>query len=242
MTRVLVFSVFLWATAAAGQSVRERIPVLVELFTSEGCSSCPVADEALARLAATQPISGVEIVPLGFHVDYWNQLGWADPFSSAAFSARQGDYAGGSGPYTPQMIVDGTRGFVGELARTRDEVTRAANSPKGRARLTLAGTEPLHATLLLEGLPDAHAAAEVWLAVTEDGLESRVQRGENAGRTLHHAAVVRTLRRVGNATAGAQDVPLTLAASWRRDHVRVVAWVQEVRSRRVLAVATASPP
>ncbi|MBC8645642.1 MAG: DUF1223 domain-containing protein, partial [Thermoanaerobaculia bacterium] len=107
-------------SATSGDPQPARTPVVVELFTSEGCSSCPAADALLARLVATQPVAGAEVVALSEHVDYWNRLGWADPFASKQFSQRQGDYAAASRQsrvYTPQMVVDGGAEFVGSDAR-----------------------------------------------------------------------------------------------------------------------------
>src|SRR5205085_851481 len=95
---------------ADSRAARARVPVVLELFTSEGCSSCPPADALLARMEETQPVAGAEVIALAQHVDYWNQLGWPDPFSAHEFSERQGEYAarfGDGGVYTPQMVVDG---------------------------------------------------------------------------------------------------------------------------------------
>src|SRR5262245_53097741 len=112
----------------------DRVPVIVELFTSEGCSSCPPADDALIRLASTQPVPGVEIVAMSEHVDYWNSLGWTDPFSSAQFSQRQDEYGrafGLDGSYTPQMVVDGREQFVGNDVRNAVQaISRAAAAAK----------------------------------------------------------------------------------------------------------------
>jgi hypothetical protein len=125
---ILTFSV----AVAAAEAPRK--PVLIELFTSEGCSSCPPADALLSRLQQSQPIPGVELITLSEHVDYWNQLGWTDPFSSAVLTVRQRQYAAvlrGDGVYTPQMIVDGKTGFVGsDSQKALQAISEAARAPK----------------------------------------------------------------------------------------------------------------
>jgi hypothetical protein len=206
--------------------------VLVELFTSEGCSSCPPADAVLARLHRDQPVAGVQLVVLSEHVDYWNNLGWRDPFSDARFSDRQSEY--GDRIYTPQVVVDGRIDVLGSdeagivraakaAARDAHGIVRLERSPRG-VQISVGG---------LSGHPDAR----VMLAVVEDGLVSKVERGENAGRTLAHTAVVRTLRQVGTVAAGASqwsaEVAVSLDVSWKRP--RLIAFVQDGASRRVLA-------
>jgi hypothetical protein len=206
--------------------------VLVELFTSEGCSSCPPADAVLARLHREQPVPGVQLVVLSEHVDYWNDLGWKDPFSDARFSDRQGRY--GSRIYTPQVVVDGRIDVLGsdEAAIVR-AAKAAARDPHGTVRLerSTGGVR-----IFVSGLSEPRHA-EVVFAVVEDDLVSKVERGENAGRTLTHAAVVRSLRQVGSVPAGASqwsiEVPVSLENSWKQP--RLIAFVQDAASRRVLA-------
>jgi hypothetical protein len=226
-------------------------PVVVELFTSEGCSSCPPADALLMRMAARQWPENEEIVALEEHVDYWDQLGWRDPFSSRQWTERQESYAselGNGSVYTPQMVVDGRTEFVGsreaeakrvikELAgRAKTEVTVApAKSSDDNERFAVRVGK-----LVGENADDT---SEVWLAITETGLHSAVMRGENAGEDLHHAAVVRTLRKIGVANAKEQETSFTgeanvsFARGWKRDNLRAVVFVQEKKNRRIVGAA-----
>ena len=231
----------------------ERVPVVVELFTSEGCSSCPPADDALTKLASTQPVPGAEIIALGEHVDYWDRLGWRDPFSSAAFSARQSEYAAkafhSGNIYTPQMVVNGREEFVGSdyraatsaIARAVRPVRTALRisleverSPSGASASVLARVDVPEGTSLT-------GAADVFLAVTEDGLVTKVQRGENGGRLLRHSAVVRSLTRVGTVPTGSEPWSATstlrLSSDWNLDRSRIVAFAQDQATRKILGAA-----
>ena len=206
--------------------------VLVELFTSEGCSSCPPADAVLARLHRQQPVPGVQLLVLSEHVDYWNNLGWKDPYSDALFSDRQGDYS--SRIYTPQAVVDGKTEVLGSNESAIVSAAKAAaQAPHGTLSVT---PSPGGARISVAGLP-GHSDARVMLAVVEDDLVSRVERGENAGRTLSHTAVARVLREVGRIPATAAqwsaEVPVPTDLSWKQ--TRVIAFVQDSATRRVLA-------
>jgi len=208
--------------------------VLVELFTSEGCSSCPPADAVLEKLHRDQPVPGVQLIVLSEHVDYWNNLGWKDPFSDARFSERQGEY--GSRIYTPQVMVDGRIDVLGSNQGAIERAAKAAAlQPHGMVRLIRTAQGVKVSATELSG----HSDARVMLAVVEDGLVSKVERGENAGRTLAHSAVVRSLREVGRipptAAQWSAEVPVSTDVSWKR--TRLVAFVQEAATRRVLASA-----
>lgn len=210
-------------------------PVIVELFTSEGCSSCPPADEVLRRLES-QPVPGAEVITLGFHVDYWDNLGWRDRFSDAAFTARQAAYARAfhqSSVYTPEMVVDGRTSFVGSAQGPAvDAIRAAAQRPSAPIEVKVEG-----AALKIH-LPDPSAlgGAMLWLAITEDGLASDVQRGENGGRRLHHGAVVRRLKRLGPALDTV--APLDLPGAWNRGQLRAVVFAQDGSSLAILGAAS----
>lgn len=244
------------ATGVAPVNKGPRTPVVVELFTSEGCSSCPPADDLLARLDAEQPVAGAEVIALSQHVDYWNDLGWADPFSAHEFSERQGEYVarfGGEGVYTPQMVVDGGAEFPGgNSGKALDAIASAAREPKAEVVLARAdeegdkspGADALRLSVRVARLPKLSDGdtADVLLAVTESGLSSDVARGENAGRRLMHAGVVRRLTKIGYLSAAtppfAAEPLVEIDKGWRRENLRAVVFAQERGTRRVLAAGS----
>jgi hypothetical protein len=231
------------ARDAAGP-ISSDVPVLVELFTSEGCSSCPPADEVLARLERAQPVSGARVVPLAFHVDYWDDLGWPDPFASSASTARQRSYAAlGGGTYTPQAVVDGRAQMAGGRPVP---IERAIARAVLRAHVPLSvdvrpSDDTLQVTAHVGPMPqdvrDA-ADAEVVFALTQAKARVAVPRGENAGRTLDHTAIVRELRVAGPLGARGADVGVTLhPRGMQLQDLRVVAFVQRRGDRAVLGSA-----
>jgi len=218
-------------------------PVLVELFTSEGCSSCPPADALLSQLGRMQPVHGAELIVLEEHVDYWDRLGWKDPFSSEGMTQRQSEYAnafGGQQVYTPQMVVDGRAEFVGSSERDAFGAVRTA-SETAKPAVKLAWTPDGQLAVSIQQLTNATRGetSDIYLAVTEGMLQSNVQRGENSGRELKHDGVVRQLIRTGKIKYGSPQVSSTFAIrtmpEWNRANLRAVIFVQEQNSRRVLA-------
>ena len=228
----------------------EPATVVVELFTSEGCSSCPPADALLRQLADSPSADGARVVALSEHVDYWDRQGWKDRFSSAVLTNRQEVYARAlnvESIYTPQMVVDGRAQFVGsDASSARRAIGQAMSAPHGTVRIALAahGDDRVGATVSASELPTLSRGdrAELVLAVTEDGLSTDVRNGENRGRLLTHTAVVRLMKTMGDASAGTLTSDVTIDRSWRRDRVKIVAFVQEARSRRIVAAGTVPLP
>jgi hypothetical protein len=233
--------------AESPSSSNRRVPVLVELFTSEGCSSCPPADALLQKLDQ-QPIAGEEMLVLSEHVDYWNHIGWKDPYSARFYSDRQGVYAQrlGGDVYTPQMVVDGTSHFVGSDAALANEAfAKAWNRPKIAVRLSsvLPGsTNVLAAHLETGALQESFGLreADVYVAIALNHAESQVSGGENSGRKLSHTAVVKSIVKVGRLREGqtfAQDIQLKLAPGADPRNLRLIAFVQEPGQGRVIGAA-----
>jgi hypothetical protein len=237
--------------AQMDSATSRRTPVIVELFTSEGCSSCPPADLLLQKLEAEQPLAGADVIGLEEHVDYWNHDGWVDPSSSPEWTQRQLDYGARltTQPYTPQMVVDGASQFVGSDARNATlAIQKAASSPKTGVVISSDAPDAKGVQSFAVAIKKLAGAtpgdvAEIWLAVTEDGLRSSVNRGENAGQVLAHVATLRSLRKIGvaeekQATAFTGDARVKLDSHWNRENLAVVVFVQEKHSRKIIGAAS----
>ena len=198
------------AAASAETHSKDEAPLVIELFTSQGCSSCPPADALLGKLAAAGQSDGRPIVALSFHVDYWNDLGWADPFSMPAWTERQQQYGRvfKDRVYTPELVVGGSAGMVG--SQTANVVRAIAAAPK---QMAIAATGTWTADSL-EVHATAPEGADVWVAVWEDAARTKVTRGENSGEALLGDRVVRKLERV--ATAGnTGTISVALSPNWK---------------------------
>lgn len=238
------------AGAANEPSKRGKVAdatVIVELFTSEGCSSCPPADGVLARLEESQPVLGARVVPLEFHVDYWDELGWPDPFATPSFTERQRKYATLEGRlYTPQAVVDGRTELVGSNASALERaIAQAAPRPHasieiGCERKDLSVEVTVHVGPLPASAEHSSSEASVLVTLTQSRATMRVLRGENGGRTLDHTAVVRELETAGMVSLRGGDARATLRlpAGIPTEQLRVVAFAQRARDRQIVGSAT----
>jgi hypothetical protein len=238
------------ALAQPNRDNSPRTPVLVELFTSEGCSSCPPADALLEKLDRSQPVNGAELIVLSEHVDYWNDIGWKDPHSSHEYSERQSAYAsrfGRGSIYTPQMVIDGHIELVGSdergAIRAIENETKIAKVSLTLSAIRFENNDELSVHVESDPLGPSAAArsAGLSLAISDDSDESQVSRGENAGRTLKHVAVLRCLVDVGTVSKSdkfSRDVTVNFNNQDRR-HLRIVGIIQERSGGRVLGVASA---
>lgn len=236
------------AKSSSPNTSASDVPVLVELFTSEGCSSCPPADVILQRLDSFQPIQGAQLIVLSEHVTYWDQLGWKDPNSSPAFTDRQSAYESKLGipePYTPQFVIDGDQSVsLDKVQALEDGLNKAKADPKISVRIVSVTVDPANPTLLKTHIEtDANADkhnADVYVAVVLDHVESQVLRGENGGKHLVHVAVVQQLSKVGKLSKGkpfAEDVQLKLKPGDDLKNLRLVAFVQESGPGKLLGAS-----
>ncbi len=225
---------------AAGDAEASPFAV-VELFTSEGCSSCPPADELLSALAAEARRDGQPVHFLAFHVDYWDRLGWTDPYADAAFTRRQRGYVerfASRGAYTPQMIVNGTTEFVGSNRATATRAIDEALKRQSVASVKLTGlsrtADTATVNYLVTPLP---VKALLHIALVERELVTKVRNGENAGRSLRHDNVVRHFQTIALAD-GEGTALVKLSPSLRPEHSSVIAYVQHAEDRSVLGATS----
>jgi hypothetical protein len=210
-----------------------RTPVLVELFTSEGCSSCPPADALLSRLLKEQPVADADILVLEEHVDYWDSLGWRDRFSSADLTRRQrtyGDRFNLPDVYTPQMVVDGSAQFTGnDASHALRAIAQAAHTPKVTLTLPTLKLDGSHITGSVSSAASNASKADVYAALVERMASTKVLRGENGGHTLDHVSVVRTMQRIGPLeAAGRAPIPfsLTMPSDSNAANLRLILFAQ----------------
>ena len=210
------------------------LDVLVELYTSQGCSSCPPADQLLARLGRE-----AGVVALSFHVDYWNHIGWADPFSRPAWTRRQERYARAlrGGIYTPELVVAGASHAVGSDERAVRRLLEEAKRRPAGARLSGRLTRrPKQLELAADAQSLAAGELVVFAAVVEDGLVTRVPRGENSGRTLANEHVVRRLDELAVLAPGGRAQKswiVPIPPEWKRERLAVVLFAQDPKTLRV---------
>jgi hypothetical protein len=238
--------------ALAADTAKPPVPVLIELFTSEGCSSCPPADDLLARLDG-QPIPGVRAIVLSEHVTYWNQDGWHDPFSLDAITDRQREYGSRfnlNDVYTPQAVVDGAAQVVGSNGeKLGNAILQAAAAPKADLAIASAQWSGGAMQFVLHG--SVNPDANVFAALAEDSEQINVLRGENGGHTLHHVAVVRTIEKLGKASAdaggplGGKTLSVRLPASKEvkdSGSLRLVVFLANRHNGHVVAIAEQTVP
>lgn len=214
--------------------------VVLELFTSQGCSSCPSADRYLTELGKTADKDN--IIPLAFHVDYWDYIGWEDPFASKSYSTRQRQYARARGDgrvYTPQIVVNGKTHVVGSnRTAVQREITNARTAKaKGHVKLKLdEGEDHIRIQASLESIGEG--PVDVVFAVVESGLTTSVDAGENDGRKLRDDHVVRRVERVGSIKETFKTrKALALDTKWKRRNAAVVVYLQNRKSKEIYGAA-----
>lgn len=234
--------------AQEGSSGAASVPVLVELFTSEGCSSCPPADALLQQLDQTQPVPGAKIIALSEHVDYWNHDGWTDPFSSSDYTDRQKQYVAHfklQSGYTPQMVVDGSAELTGnDSAKAQAAIDKARQVAKVAVIISGAKNNGkdinLHlASAAISGTSVPKSLDVIVVAASPEETR-QVRAGENGGKTLRHIDVVRSLKRVASIHHGeafARDLTIK-APSASGKEVVLIAFLQDSSTGRVWGAAS----
>lgn len=231
----LTLLIFIFQTLSSSA----KTPVLVELFTSQGCPSCPAADKVLTYLENSQPVAGAEIITLAWHVNLWDSFNWKDEFSSPVFTQRQVIYSRVlyiPEIYTPQMFVDGTVYFVGSKAdKAEKAIAQAIKVEKPEINLSIGGEK---LSIEMPKLPK-HESATVYLAYTENNLVRKMEWGINAGKTIEHSSVARNIQSIGSIDAlrdnFKSETYLQLQPEWKKENLNIIVFVQENKSRKIIA-------
>ena len=248
-----LFLVVCFAAASRGAERKAAtVPVLVELFTSEGCSTCPPADAWLQKIDAAQPLPGAQLIVLSEHVDYWNHDGWKDPYSSSQLTERQGDYAHAfrlGSPYTPQVVVNGDVNLkLGDSEQVRQTFQQAAAASTVPVTITSVAMDVGSPGILRASVEvderSAERNADIYEAVALDHVESQVLHGENGGKYLTHASVVQQFTKIGKIEKGktfSKAIELKLKAGANPKNLRLIIFVQESGPGKVVGAALWDP-
>ena len=254
---ILALAVVVAASTAAVAYARRSgdtaapVPVIVELFTSEGCSSCPPVDAFLRKLDALQPVKGVQVIGIEEHVDYWNHDGWVDPYSALQWTTRQEEYVAkfkDKSPFTPQIIVDGDKQMITFTPIAMfDAIRTAAQQENVQVSIQPGAADGAHSQqfeIRVTPGPAKPPKADVWLAVTEDGLQADVTGGENKGSMLQHGSVVRSLEKIGaipgkGGAAFAAAPRVKFKSGWKKPNLHVVVFVQDHKTLQIVGAASA---
>lgn len=252
MLLILLLAGFPATNASSTDNKISAVPVLVELFTSEGCSSCPPADAWLRQLDTAQPVHGAELIVLSEHVDYWNHDGWKDPFSSSLVTERQEKYAHVfqlDSPYTPQVVVNGDANLKlsdsQQIWQVFQQAVAASTIPVTMTSSVVDPTNPAIFHVRVEiNSGSAERTADVYEVVALDHAESQVLHGENGGKHLMHVAVVQQLTKIGRLEKGknfTREMEIKLMPGTDPKNIRFVVFVQEPGPGKVLGAALRDP-
>ncbi|HET9100249.1 MAG TPA: DUF1223 domain-containing protein [Acidobacteriaceae bacterium] len=243
---LMAFAILSAGCLSAADAPSGKIPIVVELFTSQGCSSCPPADEWLAKIDQAQPVPGAELIVMSEHVDYWDHDGWRDPYSSASLTARQAAYVAAlhtGGPYTPDVILDGATDVPLSRPQAMAAAFRASSetTPGATVQVERAGDSHLHVkvTPII-----ARLNADVFVAEALDQAKTNVGAGENKGRALSDVAVVQSLAKLGTVESGQtmnRSVELKPIRGESAAHLRIIVFVQERDMGRIVGAAMLKP-
>ena len=240
MLRISFLVLVLLVLSSGRQPVDNFKPVaVVELFTSEGCSSCPPADKLLAKTLSETEGSNPNVFGLAFHVDYWNRLGWKDTFSTAQFSERQGMYASAmhlNGVYTPQMVVNGATEFVGSDKSSLDEAILKSLNTKAEAGFSNLRTTQNNGNLTVDyELKGDIKNCQIHFALISLHVSTSVKNGENRGHLLEHTNVVRQFISYPAAVSG--HVVFSNCSNYNAANTAVIAFVQQQNGLRIITAA-----
>ena len=242
LTAVSFIALCLPIAIGTANAQTQQNPVIIELFTSQGCSSCPAADRLLGKLVNEVTSEASPVYALSFHVNYWDYLGWKDPYSTEEFTNRQHYYAsafGESSVYTPQLVINGKQHLVGSNeAGIRQAIDKQLKSSRDFT-ISIARVTSGDGAISLDFRSTGNENHVVQVAIVEGERQNFVPRGENKGRELHHYRVVRGLHTYAHTTAGRVDI--ALPDSVDLSHASIIVFLQDKRSWEILAADQWAP-